>query len=359
MSDPASSSAGELRPTQLQPAHGGACAHALLRHEPEDFQVDEILPFVPPATGEHLMVQVRKTGWNTEDVARRLAEQAGVRRGGVSYAGLKDRHAVTTQWFSVHSPKPLPSLCAGSLLGDGVEVLSTVRNPRKLRRGALAGNRFCLRLRRVAPFPGAGGRKALDRRLEQIAQHGVPNYFGPQRFGRAGRNLEQANAWLLHGHPVRGRNVRGLLISALRAELFNRVLTARVANGTWSRLIPGDRAILDGRGSHFPVESVDPTLTRRLAVGNIHPTGPLPGVVADEPVGRVAELEAGVLRSADDWVEALRERGVRADRRALRLMPRRLAWRWSVPDELLVSFALPPGAYATTVIAEAFAVETR
>ncbi|MFP4129386.1 MAG: tRNA pseudouridine(13) synthase TruD [Halorhodospira sp.] len=328
------------------PAHGAPLGGARLRACPEDFRVDEVLPFAPSGTGEHCLVRVRKRGWTTEAVARLLAERTGVARGGIGLAGLKDRHAVATQWLSVHSPKPLPALAPGEL-ADGVTVLRAVRNTRKLRRGALSGNRFTLRLRAV-DAPG----RAVDRRLQAIAWRGVPNYFGPQRFGRDGRNLAQARAWLLHGEPVRGRTVRGLLLSAVRSELFNRVLARRVAAGTWDRLLPGDRALLDGSGSHFAVEAVDGDLRRRAGQGDLHPTGPLPGTGGDGPTGEVAALEAAILAEEPDLVAALAARGVRADRRPLRLMPRRLAWRWLEPATLELSFTLASGAYATVVLAE-------
>ncbi|WP_274522060.1 tRNA pseudouridine(13) synthase TruD [Halorhodospira sp. 9621] len=327
-------------------AFGGPLGTARLRACPEDFRVDEILPFRPSGGGEHCLLQIRKRGWTTEAVARLLASQAGVARGAVSFAGLKDRHAVTTQWFSVHAPKLCPALAPGCL-DDGLEVVSATRNARKLRRGALSGNRFSLLMRNVS-----APRRAVERRLLAIARCGVPNYFGPQRFGRGGRNLQQARAWLLDGEPVRGRTVRGLLISAVRSDLFNRVLARRVAAGSWDVVRPGERAALDGTGSHFPVEVLDAALRRRVVQGDVHPTGPLPGVEGDGPRGEVATLESEVLSEEPELLGALAQRGVRADRRPLRLMPRRLAWHWPAPDTLSLEFTLTAGAYATTVVAE-------
>ncbi len=331
-------------------AFGGALGSARLRACPEDFCVDEELPFRPSGAGEHCLLRVRKRGWTTEAVARLLASRAGVRRGAVSFAGLKDRHAVTTQWFSVHVPQPCPALSPG-WLEDGVEVVEATRNARKLRRGALQGNRFRLLLREVA-----APRRSVERRLLGMARRGVPNYFGPQRFGRDGRNLQQARAWLLDGEPVRGRTVRGLLISAVRSDLFNRVLARRVAAGTWDHLLGGDRAALDGTGSHFPVATLDAALRRRAARGDIHPTGPLAGVGGDRPKGGVAALEQEVLAEEAELLEALAERGVRSDRRPLRLMPRQLAWHWPAADTLSLDFTLTAGAYATTVVAEVLEV---
>ncbi|MBK1729175.1 tRNA pseudouridine(13) synthase TruD [Halorhodospira halophila] len=327
-------------------AHGGPLGTARLRACPEDFRVDEQLPFQPSGVGEHCLIQVCKRGWTTEAVAKILAARAGVSRGAVSFAGLKDRHAVTTQWFSVHAPKACPALLPGCL-EDGVEIVAATRNARKLRRGALGGNRFRLLVREVS-----APRRAVERRLHAISRRGVPNYFGPQRFGRGGRNLQQARAWLLEGEPVRGRTVRGLLISAVRSDLFNRVLARRVAAGTWDTLLAGERAALDGTGSHFPVVAVDAPLRRRVAQGDVHPSGPLPGVGGDRPEGAVAALEDEVLAEEPELLAALAERGVRADRRPLRLMPRQLVWHWPDAQTLSLDFTLTAGAYATTVIAE-------
>ncbi len=326
-------------------AHGCPLGRARLRHVSDDFQVDEELGFTPSGEGEHLMLFVRKRGWTTEAAAKRLADHLGVRRRAVEYAGLKDRHAVTGQWFSIHMPGS--ALTAGGVIDDGIEVVAATRNARKLRRGALAGNRFRLVLRDVDAAPAA-----LDDRLRIVASRGVPNYFGAQRFGRDGDNLERSKEWLLEGRPVRGRAMRGLLLSAARSALFNLVAAHRVADTTWDRLLAGDRAALDGRKSHFPVEEVDPELARRTASGELHPTGPLPGSAGDGPAGEVARMEERLLAAEQPLVEALRAHGLRADRRALRLIPRDLAWWWPEPGVLALSFALPAGGYATSVVRE-------
>ncbi|MBK1735890.1 tRNA pseudouridine(13) synthase TruD [Halorhodospira abdelmalekii] len=335
-------------------AYGPTLGRAQLRSEPEDFRVVEELGFVPSGSGEHYLLQVRKRGWTTPAVARLLAERCGVPSRQVAYAGLKDRHAETTQWLSLQLPGQDLPLTPGPL-AEGVELLAIERNARKLRHAALRANRFALTLRAVdAP------RRAVERRLYAIAQRGIPNYFGPQRFGRSGDNFEQARAWLLAGAPVRDRTLRGLLLSAVRSELFNRVLARRVVAGTWDLLLPGERAMLDGRGSHFAVAELDAALERRLRRGELHPSGPLAGQSdpADAPAAGVAALEQAVLAEEADMVAALQRRGLRAERRALRVMPRQLCWHWPATDRLVLCFALPPGAYATTLIAELFDTES-
>lgn len=331
---------------------------ARIRTEPADFQVFEQLSFEPAGHGEHRFIRVRKTGWNTEAVARLLAECAGVHRRAVSFAGQKDRHAITEQWFSIQQPEATAhdAIRSGEDLADGVTVVTTTRNDRKLRKGALSGNRFRITLR---DFDGSFD--ALARRVVVLSHEGVPNYFGPQRFGHNGRNRAQVRQWLLDGRPVRGRNLRGLLLSAARAELFNRVLGDRVADGTWAQLLPGERAMLDGRKSHFAVDAPTPDLIRRCEAGALHPTGPLPGLGdgdgdRDAPRLDVAAREAAVLAD-DPLAHALRARGIRADRRALRVRAGELGVAPDDAGAVVVCFDLPAGAYATSVLREFVAFE--
>ena len=245
-------------------------ARARLRAEPEDFEVHE-LPLVTPAgAGSHLWLEVRKRDANTSWVAARLAELAGAPAREVGYAGMKDRRAVTTQWFSVGLQEAARDDW-GNWDIPGVSILQGVRHGRKLRRGALRGNRFRLRLRRLQ-----GARDDLGERLNAAAGAGLPNYFGPQRFGRDGANAERGARWLTQGGRI-SRGQRGIYLSAVRAYLFNRVLAERVRQGTWDRLINGDLAVLDGSRSTFSCSLPDAELERRCAEFDIHPTGPLPG----------------------------------------------------------------------------------
>ncbi|MGB6354953.1 MAG: tRNA pseudouridine(13) synthase TruD, partial [Steroidobacteraceae bacterium] len=257
----------------LQPprAHGTALPPAQLKAVPEDFHVEEQLSFEPSGAGPHWLLRVEKRTANTRWVAAEIARLAGVPAGDVGYAGLKDRHAVAVQWFSV------PSLANAADFWLGVrtpefKVLEARANSRKLRRGALSGNRFRIRLRHVS-----WSREQLDLKLETLRAHGAPNYFGPQRFGRDGYNLDRAAAWMQSGAAPRGRAERGFALSAARSLVFNAVLARRVEAGDWSQLAPGDLASLEGSGSHFSVAAVDDELRRRLSLFDIHPSGPLWG----------------------------------------------------------------------------------
>lgn len=333
-------------------AYGGPLARARVRAEPEDFQVFETLSFVPSGRGEHLFLRVRKRQWTTEAAAAALARALGVRRDQVSYAGMKDKQALTEQWFSVHLPGRGLELPLGEL-ERGLWLVEATRNDRKLRRGALAGNRFRLLLREL----DNNSTTALGARLVRIAWAGVPNYFGVQRFGRDGDNIALAQAFFSGSYRPRGRHLRGVLFSAARAQLFNEVLSRRVALGNWNTLLPGELAMLDGRGSFFAVDELSPQLQRRVRQLEIHPSGPLPGSGGQSPTAAAGELEADVLQEAAELVAGLQRHGVEAARRALRLKVSDLHWRQPTADTLELGFSLPAGAYATTVLRELIVME--
>lgn len=334
-------------PTRDLPhAWGGPVGNGRVRAQPEDFQVDEILGYQASGAGEHVLLQLRKRNCNTHDLARRIASLAGVPQVAVGYAGLKDKLAVTTQAFSVQlAGRPEPEW---SRLQDAdVQVLAVARHHRKIRRGALRGNRFRLRVR---DFAGDAGR--LAERVAEVEAGGVPNYFGPQRFGHDGKNLPRAAA-LLGGKLRVRREQRGLLLSAARSWLFNRVLALRVQGGTWDRALAGEVFQLDGTQRLFGPEPIDAEILERLQRQDIHPTGPLPGRPSrvPAPTEAVAALEAAGLAGLEFWLQGLEQAGLDADRRALRLQVRELQWSLA-GTELELAFALDAGAYATTVLRE-------
>lgn len=334
-------------PTRDLPyARGGPVATGDLRAQPEDFQVDEELGYEPSGAGEHAFLRVRKRNQNTHDLARRIAQLAGVPQMAVGYAGLKDKLAVTTQAFTVQlAGRPDPDWTA--LQDDDVQVLLAVRHHRKIRRGALRGNRFRIRIRGVV-----GDAAQLAERLAQLVARGVPNYFGPQRFGINGNNLPRARQ-LFEGRLRVQREQRGLLLSAVRSWLFNQVLAERVRHGNWDSALPGEIFQLDGSQRQFGPEPIDDRLRARLATLDIHPTGPLPGRASRAlvPVEAAGALEAAILASCSFWVAGLERAGLDAERRALRLPVRDLVWSREGGD-LLLGFALEAGAYATTVLRE-------
>jgi tRNA pseudouridine13 synthase len=325
-------------------AHGGPVIEAGLRERPEDFVVEEDLGFAPAGAGAHLLLKVRKTDANTPWVARELARLVRCRPQEVGYAGLKDRRAVATQWFSV--PQPRVPLERGTLRGAGFEVLEAHAHDRKLPRGALAGNRFAVRLRTGG---GEGARLAerLALRLGTLAAHGVPNYFGPQRFGRDGANLRPAAS-----DPARPPAAgRGFRLSAARSVIFNAVLAARVGDGTWERVIAGDLANLDGRGSIFAVESPDEALAARCARLEIHPTGPLWGAGEPRTGAGVLALEERIAAGFGAECALCAAAGMVQERRSLRLRVADLTCE-AESDAAVLRFRLRRGSFATAVLRE-------
>lgn len=325
---------------------------ARFRVQPEDFEVEERLGFDPDGAGEHLFLWIEKRGANSAWVADQLARWAGVKPMAVGYAGRKDRHAVTRQWFSLHLPQRKAPDVDPDI--EGVQVLKRAWHGRKLKRGAHRGNRFGIVLRQVE-----GDREVAERRLLEIAAEGVPNAFGEQRFGRDAGNLDAARRWLAAERPQRlPHERRSLLLSAARSYLFNAVLAERVRRGDWNRGLPGDCFQLDGSGSWFGPEAViGEDLDHRLASGDIHPTGPLWGN-GETPTSDLArQIELAV--SADESVlcAGLSRHGLRQDRRALRVRPVGLNWHWlTYSDEgpapaLRLDFELPSGSFATAVLA--------
>jgi tRNA pseudouridine13 synthase len=336
--------------TALDPprALGSPLGRGRLRVEPEDFVVEELLGFEPAGTGQHVLLRVRKRDANTQWIARELARACGCPERDVGYAGLKDRRAVATQWFTVPQSKVPPEEWPGRRSESGeYEVLEAHRHSRKLPRGALAGNRFVIRIRSTAVDDAA-----LATRVAAVETRGVPNYFGPQRFGRGGSNLKRITDDLRRLRPAE----RGFIFSAARSLVFNAVLAERVADGSWDRLEPGDLANLDGRASHFRVETVDEAILERGARLDIHPTGPLWGRGAPPSSGRVLELEQRVAAGLTAACELVARAGMDQERRSLRLAVRDLRWRRDADaaDSIIVEFRLSRGAYATVVLRELF-----
>ncbi len=317
----------------------------VIRQVAEDFEVVEIASVEPAGEGEHLWVRVRKRGWTTEAVGQHLARWAGIPPRAVSWAGRKDRQAVTEQWFSLHLPgRADPDSSEG--WPEGVELLAARRHSRRIRLGQHAGNRFRLRVRACD-----AAINEIGARLEALVEGGFPNYFGPQRFGRRGDNMLQARRWLLEGARVRGRGLRSILLSAVRSWLFNEVLAARVREGSWCVPAAGDVLMLEGSGSvfvHDPLAQGAEDVLDRVARGDLHVTGPLAGSGDGFAVGGA---EAVVLARWEAWVRALSKQGVKMARRSFRVMPKEVDLE-ACEDGFRVSFTLPAGAYATSFIQE-------
>lgn len=304
-------------------AYGALTATAIFRAQPEDFQVDEELGYVPSGSGEHVFLHVCKRGENTAWVAGKIAELAGVNVTDVGYCGRKDRHAVTAQWFSVYLPKaPEPDWTL--LNTESIQLLSVSRHQTKLRRGEHQQNNFVIRLRNVQ----TDDRSLLQQKIDSIFTQGVPNYFGEQRFGLGGNNLQEAEAILVGGKRYRDKQKRGLMLSAARSYLFNQVLAARVLANNWANQIDGEI--------------------------NPNPSGPLWGRGRPLVSGALLELEQNALADWAAWCDGLEHAGLSQERRALQLMPRNARSVWE-GDDLILYFSLDAGEFATAILHE-FAV---
>ncbi|MBR9883009.1 MAG: tRNA pseudouridine(13) synthase TruD [Oceanospirillales bacterium] len=324
--------------------NGEPSVHARLRCEPEDFQVFEQLGFEPDGEGEHQFLYIRKRGENTDWVARQLANFCQISPRDVSYAGKKDRHAVTEQWFSVHMPGHRASLNWKLFGGDSIEVLRAERHSRKLRLGALSGNRFVLRLRDVSDDA------ELQARFDSLGV-GVPNYFGEQRFGHHYGNIEKGLALIAGQYKERQRHKKGLYISAVRSWLFNHLLSQRIEKGLWSEILDGDVLMINGRQSCFLYDG-DPDIAKRMAAGELHLTGPLWGRGELMTQGVARDFEQQALAQQATVCDQLAALGLNQERRALRLSPAELAIERECDGQWLLTFELPAGAFATSVLRE-------
>jgi tRNA pseudouridine13 synthase len=323
--------------------YGKPAASALFKRDYEDFIVDEVLPFEFSGDGEHMLVHLEKRGQNTAWVASQLAHVCNISPKNVSFAGLKDRQGVTRQWFSVQLPgKDNPDL--SPILGESLSLIEMHRHHRKLRRGALSGNRFEIRLREVSDMPVALAR------LEQIAQGGVPNYFGSQRFGHQGRNVEAALK-MFEGRRIKDRNKRSIYLSAARSLLFNQVVSARIDQGVFNQLMTGDCLGLSGSQSFFCPDWVDESIEARLAQGDLLLTAPMYGRGELPSRDSAKALESTILADYSAYCEGLETAGLKMERRGIKLLPQSLQWAVE-GDTLILKFYLPAGCYATSVLRE-------
>ena len=289
---------------------GEPLGRALFRSQLEDFQVDEIIDLQPSGEGEHLLLHIRKRNQNTTWVAGLLAKLAGINRNDVGYCGMKDRFAVTTQWYSLHLPGR--KLDAAQLEHDDFEVIACCRHHKKLRRGMHQGNQFNILLRDFKADPAL-----VTKRLRLIEQQGVPNYFAEQRFGHEGGNLYEAQKLIAADQLKGNRHGTGIYLSAARSWLFNLVVAKYIERGDLS----DQTGPLWGRGRS------------NVSVDN-------------------RQIESEVLADWQGWCYALEHAGLKQERRNLLLKPENLTASWTQADCLRLQFALPSGCFATALLRE-------
>ncbi|KNC07978.1 tRNA pseudouridine synthase D [Pantoea sp. RIT-PI-b] len=333
--------------SELHYLHGVPNASGVIKANPEDFVVIEDLGYPYDGEGEQVLVRIRKIGCNTRFVAEAIAKFLKVPVRDLSYAGMKDRHAVTEQTLCFRVPgNAMPNLAGFQL--EGVEILQVIRHKRKLRTGALAGNAFRLIVRQISD------RSDVETRLQQIQQRGVPNYFGEQRFGRGGNNLTQAKLWAEDKFRPRDRSMKGILLSAARSQLFNQLTSARLQrDGALDRVQAGDALQLAGRGSWFVAQAEElAELQQRVDNHELRITAPLAGRGELGTQGEVLAFERELLASSGDLLALLDRERVDASRRAALVVPKDLRWSWWDDVTLEMQFWLPAGSFATSVVRE-------
>ncbi|WP_070962238.1 tRNA pseudouridine(13) synthase TruD [Vibrio sonorensis] len=316
---------------------------ALLKAQPDHFQVTEDLGFEFSGEGEHLMVLIRKTGENTSFVANELAKACGVKSQAVSWAGLKDRHAVTEQWLSVHLPgNQTPDFTEFLKQYPSIEIVKTQRHNKKLRPGDLSGNFFKLVLTQVSDA------SALVPRFESIKQFGVPNYFGQQRFGHQGNNLDEARRWGRENVRTRNQKKRSMYLSTARSWIFNQIVSSRIESDFYQQFVEGDIALESGK-TH-PVESPE-QWNEKLNEGLVQITAALAGDNALPVTGKALELEQPFLDAEPDLMALIRGNRMRHERRPIALVPQQ--FDWEIAEQMVtMTFWLPAGHYATSIVRE-------
>ena len=349
-----------------------------------DFVVNEILPLDFTGEGEHLWLHIEKLGMNTAYLAKLLSEWAEIPLRDVGYSGLKDRHALTTQWFSLRIPKKqLPESEFAPVdigVNESLTILAQQWHNKKLNRATHRANQFIITLRDVE-FADLGitaseqdlsseksNKDAVEQHLAHISTTGVPNYFGPQRFGRNGNNVREALSLFARPAPESRpqpkkskrkqapREQNSMELSAARSLIFNEILAARVRDGSWNTGLAGEVFNLDGSGSIFASAAIDDTLQARLASADIHPTAVLWGVGNDKVSGPAAAIENDIVQKnplLHQLATGLEKRDIKAQRRALRLPIEELSWEWQDTDDeltLVLSFTLTTGSFATSVL---------
>ncbi len=335
-------------------AYGQPLCSGLIKTHPSDFIVTEAMGIKPSGEGEHVWLDISKTRLSTDRVAKSLARYAGVAYKDVGYAGMKDVQAQTRQWFSVWLPGQA-DLDWSNWQMDGVEVHSVKKHGRKLRRGAHQGNHFELCVRDIE-----GDTVDALARAERVINQGVPNYFGDQRFGHKANNLVKAKDFFRQNKRIKDRNLKGILLSSARSFLFNQVVSERVRGGTWTTLRDNEPAALQGSNSVF--NSADEADNQaRLDALDIHPTAPLWGCGAAEATEKYTDLadwENEIIAPYSEFLLGLEKHGLEYSRRTLRCVPDNL--RYQVQDnQLLLSFSLPAGQYATSVVRELLQLRSR
>lgn len=330
-----------MKQSALAYPYGDALIDGVIKSRPQDFIVVEELGFEPSGEGEHLFLQVEKSGLSTPELVARISRDYSIHPRHIGFSGMKDKNALTTQWLSLHLPgqKADPQVS----VGDDYRVLRALRNRSKLRRGSHKSNFFRVCIRAIDDLPAASREQ-----LEAIASRGMANYFGAQRFGRRQDNVEQALARLAGSRLKRTR--RGMLLSALRSHLFNQVLSRRISLGHWAHPLEGDVFMLRGSHSIFS-EALDASLLQRYASMDIASTASLYGSGQSQLSGPALQLEQQVHSEHGEITSCLDNQAVKLQMRPLRVMVDDLQYELDAAEKcLLLELRLPAGSYLTSLL---------
>lgn len=326
--------------------------------QPSDFIVHEKLGFEPGGGGEHLYLHVEKEHLTTFEAVDILAKAFGASARNIGYSGMKDKLAITRQWFSVPTSKTSDTLPQTSSSSGQLKVLEAHRHARKLRIGTHKSNAFELIIRHIGSVKNSATenpqtiQKALNRRIADLTKRGYPNYVGPQRFGKNGNNIAKAIHHLENPQRKIKPKTRGLYLSALRSALFNQVLAKRIENQSWLMPMFGEPMMLAGSRSVFLPGDNDSQdeLQQRLEACDISTTGLLSGEGESGATAACAAFESQSLAEFISVIDALSQSRVRADRRALRAVVTQVKAVWLDEQTLQLKFSLPPGAYASMLV---------
>ncbi|WP_111977049.1 tRNA pseudouridine(13) synthase TruD [Algibacillus agarilyticus] len=326
--------------------YGAPTIEGVIRSCNDDFYVEEILGFQPSGQGEHLWVYIEKKGENTQFVANQLAKILGVQPREVATSGMKDRHACTRQWLSLPYPikKPIPK----NIKIDNTQILLVTRHDRKLKTGTHKANRFILKIK--TPQLTSEQVNQLDERINQIKTMGVPNYFGEQRFGRHGANIQKALDLFAGKFKVKDKKKRGIYLSSARSFLFNQMIKKRIDAELFKPCV-GDVFILSGSNSIFVEPALTDELLKRYSTHDIQISAALWGEGDLKSFDKIADIEQAVANEHEALAQGLCSVRMKQERRSINLHLPDISYQYS-KQTIELQFDLPTGCFATAVLRE-------
>ncbi|MBF0263776.1 MAG: tRNA pseudouridine(13) synthase TruD [Gammaproteobacteria bacterium] len=341
---------GNFDINNLNTAYNGPRPSVLFKQSANDFIVTENISFEPENRGTHAFLKIQKKSTNTQWVIKELAKFCQVPEKSIGYAGLKDRHAITTQWFSVNL-EGITEPDWDKFNVDNIEIIEHCYHPRKLKIGTIDSNHFIIRLKNVSPEH----LDTVEKIQSQIQSNGFANYFGEQRFGIDEQNIVKARKWFNGQYKVKQKSKKSLYLSAARSMLFNTFLSSRIEQFGFNQLINGEVMLLDGNRSFFTAEKITDEIRHRFLQGDIHPSLCLWGQGEPASASELKTFELAQAEQASFWAKHLIDKGLKQDRRAIRVIPKELKSQYIESKQTYqLEFLLPSGSYATMLLREMF-----